>query len=264
MQIAAAVFLALVFALLFLNRRRIPEDLQAAANVGSIVAALAAILIFVIPLSESQGDSGSSLATAAATSSATSVIAPTLAPLGTLVYSNDFEGLAGPEWSSNRISASPTGRRFAGRFFSESVTLRISSLPPHSSVTVTFDLYVLDSWDGDGKTQGGTSHGSGPDMWEIALERGPTIFRTTFSNLDEFDWWQSYPDALDDGRHPAYTGAAEIDTLGYAYYGDSVYRLTFMFPHESSELALVFSASTVQQVRDESWGIDNLRIGVSR
>jgi hypothetical protein len=56
------------------------------------------------------------------------------------------------------------------------------------------------------------------------------------------------------------TGAATVNTLGYAFFGDSIYRLTFTFAHTSDTLALNFSSSLFKGkgIEDESWGLDNV------
>ena len=132
------------------------------------------------------------------------------------------------------------------------MTLSLDELPVHTDVTVSFDLFLINSWDGN--------HDA--DIWDLIVVGGPTLLHTTFSNLDEFDWWQAYPDAYPGGSHPPHTGAVEVDTLGYGYYGNSVYHLIFTFTHSASDLTLAFSASGLQELSDESWGLDNVEVRV--
>ncbi|MBI1923618.1 leucine-rich repeat domain-containing protein [Candidatus Poribacteria bacterium] len=142
----------------------------------------------------------------------------------------------------------PVGaRRFLGQFGNGTVRLTLTNLPPHTSVTVSLDLFIIQSWDGNDTTYG-------PDIWELNVTDGPTLLHTTFS----VGFWQAYPDAYPGGDHPARTGAAENDTLGYT--GDSVYQLNFTFPHTASSLALNFSAFGLQSLGDESWGLDNVAV----
>ncbi len=182
-----------------------------------------------------------------------------------VVYSTDFEGTVGPEWSHTSTETTPVGaRRFLGRFGNDTVNLTLAGLPSHTDVTVSFDLYLIDSWDGSGTDSSGnivTTHG--PDVWDLSVVGGPTLLHTTFSNLDEYDWWQAYPGAYPGANNPPLTGAAEVDTLGYTYYGNSVYRLRFTFPHSASSLELTFSASGLYGLFDESWGIDNVEVRVT-
>lgn len=183
--------------------------------------------------------------------------ASSLATFGSqVVYTNDFEGVVGPEWSKTTTDVTPIGaRRFLGQFSNEVVTLTLVNLPPHESVAVSFDLFVINSWDGNTTTVG-------PDIWALSLPGGPSLLHTTFSNVDELGFRQAYPDSYPGGDHPAHTGATEIDTLGYSNYGNSVYRLSFIFPHSASSLAIDFSGSGLQTLSDESWGLDNVEVRV--
>ena len=45
---------------------------------------------------------------------------------------------------------------------------------------------------------------------------------------------------------------------------DAVYRLDFAFPHSGSTISVDFAASGTQGVSDESWGLDNVTVEVSR
>jgi len=74
---------------------------------------------------------------------------------------------------------------------------------------------------------------------------------------------QAYPDNYPSGQHAALTGASEVGSLGYirtAQEGnkDSVYDLSFSFPHSDNTLKLNFSALGLQPIADESWGLDNV------
>src|SRR5690242_524174 len=68
-----------------------------------------------------------------------------------LPYFADFESTPGPEWSSSQIEASEAYpfTRFSGRFSNDAQTLTLSGLVPGRACTLSFDLYVLDSWDGN-------------------------------------------------------------------------------------------------------------------
>ena len=178
----------------------------------------------------------------------------------TVVYRADFADGPGEEWSSRAFADTPEGgRRFLGPFAgNDAVTLRLRDLPAHRTVTVRFDLYVIGSWDGDG------SAGSGPDFWRLGLEDGTTLLQTTFSNYNGTNGIfipQHYPNAWGK-RHPGRTGAVENDTLGYTNgeRQDAVYRLSFTFTHNRSDLSLQFSSRNLQDVLDESWGIDNVEV----
>jgi hypothetical protein len=136
----------------------------------------------------------------------------------------------------------------------ETVTLTLHDLKPHTFITVAFDLYILKSWDGNNQTYG-------PDRWSLRVQGGPTLLDTTFSNNPKTGAdlsLQNYPVA----NSPYQSGAASVSTLGYTFYGDSIYHLRFNFPHTGDTLILNFSSSLFEGkgTDDESWGLDNVRV----
>ncbi|MCX5634134.1 MAG: PEP-CTERM sorting domain-containing protein [Phycisphaerae bacterium] len=176
-----------------------------------------------------------------------------------VIYSNDFESVVGSEWSNASTDITPAdGRRFLGQFANDDfVTLSLDNLPSHEFITVSFDLFVIQSWDG-------TSPDWGPDIWQLSVNNGPVLMRTTFSNTGEDGHLQSYPGSYSGSEeYPAYTGASEINTLGYEFYGDSAYSLSFTFKHSDSSLALNFAGFGLQDISDESWGMDNMTVAVA-
>jgi len=170
-----------------------------------------------------------------------------------LIYANDFEGKVGPEWSNPSTGVTSTGRKYLGKFGNQNVSLTLNNFITHTAISVSFDLFLMDSWDGNKSEMG-------PDIWELNTGSGKTILHTTFSNLDEYGWRQSYPKKFPGGNYPPHTGAAEVNSLGPGYYGNSVYRLHFNFAHFKSTLVLNFTASGLQGIGDESWGIDNIEV----
>ena len=190
------------------------------------------------------------------------------------VYENDFETSAGAEWSSPMIDTTPTGRSFLGRFVNDThLTLSLGrsspvwagGLPPHTSVTASFDLFIIHSWDG----------GVNGDTWKLQVLDGPLLTNTSFRNPlnHESGQTQNYPGEYPDDSYPAQTGAEEVDALGYwnvspTRFGDSVYRLEYTFPHDADGLTLEFIADGITGgplsygIADESWGLDNIVVSV--
>jgi len=187
----------------------------------------------------------------------------TATPVTKVVYSNDFEGVVGSGWSNTSRNTTPSGRRFLGEFGDGTVSLTLNSLPPHTFVTVSFDLFIIRSWDGNQLWHLGdpnTHSRVGPDVWDLNVGGGPTLLHTTFSNVMLPLFSQAYPDAYPGGDHPVCTGATENNTLGYTL--DAVYQLSFTFSHSASSLALNFSASGLEGLENESWGLDNVEVSV--
>ncbi len=173
------------------------------------------------------------------------------------VYNNSFDSGAGPEWSDTRTDVTPAyDRRFLGQFGNQSTVLTLRDLPVHTQVNVSFDLYIIRSWDGNGDAC------CGPDVWNLDVVGGASLVRTSFSNTGNSGNWQSYPDRYH-GHNPAESGAFSVDTLGYPAEGDAVYRMSISFPHTGPTVALRFYATGLEGVEWESWGLDNVRVEVS-
>jgi hypothetical protein len=203
-------------------------------------------------------------------------------------------GLQYPEWASSVISyrstASPPGsgelpaplvtntespngsQRFLGELggpaigkpgnpgynhtrVDQTISLTLTNLPAHRSLTLAFDLYVLKSWDGN-------SPAYGPDRFRVNIADGPALLDTTFSNNPKIKTdgsLQNYPYT----NSPPWSGAAATNTLGYNnFFCDATYRLQYTFPHTASVLRINFSSSLFEGkgTADESWGLDNVSV----
>jgi len=177
----------------------------------------------------------------------------------TIIYQNDFQSAVLTGWSSTggsvAISTSPNSHKFLGRdsyygFSNETVSLSLSGIPvPNIGVTLAFDLYIIQSWDGN----------SDRDIFELSVSGGPVLLYTTFGTHSPR--YQSYPDNYGTGASYTWnTGASAIGTLGYTFYGDAIYHLEYTFPYSNSNLIINFAARNLQGITDESWGIDNVII----
>ena len=174
---------------------------------------------------------------------------PPTPPPGVVLYTEDFEGAIGPEWSNTSTNTTPVGnRRFLGQFGNQTVTLNLSNLPPHTNLTIAFDLFILRTWDGNN---------GGPDVWEVGILGGPVLLHTTFQLVSSLRT-QAYPENHPGGIYPGQTGALELDTLGYS--SDAVYYHTFTVPHSNDVLRLQFRGAGLQALTDESWGLDNVMV----
>jgi hypothetical protein len=174
-----------------------------------------------------------------------------------LLFTTDFEGPLPPEFGgaggiegTQGYSAHGFGRQFLRNDTSGdpagATTLTLGGLAAHTSVTLTFSLAIVDSWDGN-TDLGGTVP---PDFLNVQAD-GVTVFSETFEQFDLTD--QSY------GGAPTTSGS----DLGFnAGWNDSAYEITLSFPHASSDLVLSWFASGAgwQAGLDESWAIDNLEV----
>ncbi len=186
-----------------------------------------------------------------------------------VIFEDDFDGAWKPVWSQTRTDMTPrTKTRFLGPFWNEQVKLIVEGAPPHKNVTVKFDLYIINSWDGDA-----TIHG--PDGWGLKLEDNLDLIYTTFSN-QEGGTQKFACKAGEDASTgcfgkvagPAF-GAAAINSLGFDSWlkkKDCVYKIKRTFPHERSFLILTFFGKLAEgdpsyaNINNEAWGLDNVRI----
>lgn len=192
--------------------------------------------------------------------------------------------VVGKEWSTVPLSGAdnaplhsevtPSRRLFFGSFGSQSVNLDLRSLPAHKELAISFDLLIIGSWSGiDGNF--------GPSTWSLSVADGPTLLRTTFANTceaqvegskpDDFRnlKLQAYPDNYPGGHNPMYSGADEVDTLGYqrTINGDEIpmdalYKIRYTFPHSDPNITLTLAAQGLEGLATESWGIANVRVSV--
>ena len=194
----------------------------------------------------------------------------------TLIYSNNFENGAGPEWSNQTTSSAAPFTRYLGRF-SDSTGVNLTfgipgqpnpvlGDPPEPGgdtgggsggaggggstggaggsgmpYLLVFDFYCIDSWDGYAV--------NGNDRFMVFVNT-VTHLETTFANQHAY---QDYPEQPTVGP----------TQLGYnSLFMDSIYReIAIPFdPGAATELTIRFYGETMQGMPDESWGIDNVRV----
>jgi ankyrin repeat protein len=200
------------------------------------------------------------------------------APRTMRVYNNDFTSeRVGPEWTTLpergaeqgalKVSMTPEGgHHFLGELGSQTARLTLTDLPAHREASFSFDLYILRTWDGNNLN-------FGPDLWSLSLHNGPTLLHTTFANTTGVRGAnariQAYPGSYPGDHNPCDCGAAEVNTLGYeADLGgpipmDAVYHLGYTLPHTGSTLSLDFTATGLEALNNESWGLTNVQVSLA-
>ena len=153
------------------------------------------------------------------------------------------------------------GNRFGSTFLrgptGTLITLTLSDLPPHDTLSLSVLFAAIDSLDGEGTFPSG-------DYFKITLD-GEVVFRESFANAIESQV-QSYDPPVE------VTLARRVD-LGFGgpggYYTDSAYDFGLdpdlqNLPHSAASAELVFTleGEGVQSLEDESWAIDNIRVTV--
>ncbi len=187
-----------------------------------------------------------------------------------VVYSNSFDSAVGPEWSLTNTDVTPIGNiPFLGQYDNESAVLTLSNLPAHASLTVSFDLYIIGSWDGHGS-------GPGPDIWDLTVAGGTNLLHTTFSNVPNCspgDRDQDFPGMYPGSDFVQRTGCVASNSLGFHFIygfcgqtfdaGDTTYHLTYTMADSSPAISLAFSSSQVDPGTDERWGLNHVVISAS-
>jgi len=166
-----------------------------------------------------------------------------------LSYSTNFESGIGSEWSNSTPfdSSNTTFTGFLGRLGNNTTTLSLTGLGTGThNVTLTFDLYAIDSWDGDS-----TNPSWGLDYFGISGDyiNEWTVVRSTATGTT-----QSFP------YTPTKTG-----DFGYnSGWTDDIYRnISLSFIHSGDNLNLSFYGRGLQSLNDESWGLDNVSVNTA-
>lgn len=187
------------------------------------------------------------------------------------VFSTDFNGVLPAEISPGTATLTgvqgfagygPSGNQFGGNFLrsatGNTVTLNLTGLPTHDTISLAFLFAAIDSLDGTGTFPSG-------DFFKIVFD-GNTLFSESFANATPTQI-QSYvpPPGVELARH--------VD-LGFSgpgsYYTDSAYN--FGADSRFSNFAHTGSTATIeffifgpgnQDLSDESWAMDNLSVSVT-
>lgn len=205
------------------------------------------------------------------------------------VYRNNFDSSTGsslPEWrrfnetgvlgALNVNTAARGGsstNRALGPYHEGSLALFLNSLPPHDTIQVEFDLYLVGNWDGSDSANDGEDH---VRLKEIISSGGNErdVMYTTFSNCPGKR--QHYPKKYTAGEAGPVSGgfwqALERNSLGGTLWNpavptgcfrNAVYRLSYSFPHTGTSLDLrwaSFETNIGEGTTDERFAIDNVRV----
>lgn len=172
---------------------------------------------------------------------------PTALVPANVPYANDFESAMGPQWSNTTRTSDATYTNFAGRHWTEPLKLALNTTIGET-YSVSFDLYAIDSWDGN--------HSSyGPDLFNVRAG-GTTIFSKTICHGYP-SYGQSYPYPYDQRGSYGYNSS----------YLDAIFRkVEVIVTADSAITTLTFQADFLDPtpgLGNESWGIDNVAVTVA-
>lgn len=177
----------------------------------------------------------------------------------TIIYANNFttsttaSGVTAT-LSGGETTNSPNGTQTFREIFDTNPTLVLtfSGLAANSSVTLNFNLYAIQSLDGNGEFAPGVA-----DSFNVTAN-GATLFNQTFANFESGNT-QSFNGTTNSGRNAPRTGAIANNTLGYTFIGDATYVLSVTALTDSmGSVTFNFNAVGLQPRSDESFGIDNI------
>ena len=180
------------------------------------------------------------------------VIGLSSAHAATVVYQNDFEGGNDAELNGGAIagtqgfSAHGHGQSFYHNTSrNDATTLSLSGLAPHSTVTITFDVALIDSWDRVDTTYG-------IDTFNVSADGG-LIFSEIAGN----------------SRSRSRLGDMETslgNLFGQTRFSDATYTITLTFAHSGGNLDFSFFGGGIgaglgyQGLLDENFAIDNITV----
>lgn len=183
-----------------------------------------------------------------------------------VVYNNTFENnnLSGIK---DAVITQFNNTSVLGQYNNSGFALSLNNLPRHHLITITFDLYLHDSWDGNKLGP------DGPDIWQMLVD-GNTYIDASFSNSDcspgNFCPPQSYPLSYPNNYNNPKTGAYKTDLPGVCHLvnnpnGTTLYKIVKTFKHSGNTMILqcldkLMQTNTSTPKCDESWSVDNIII----
>jgi hypothetical protein len=198
-----------------------------------------------------------------------------------IAVDTDDGSFASSGTTTESVPADPSNG-FIGRYNNTATRALLVLTTPGTKYTVSFDLYVIGSWDGKGKqAQNGAFEAN---VFQVGYRCGgggsavTPVFATTFSNQKTVQ--QDFPASLGLGGNKYLTGSVpgSADALGYKLrpdlsntptfqcVGDVTYHLTYTIGNVCGGSAPTFvfgsTAPGQQSNRDESWGLDNIVLKV--
>ncbi len=163
---------------------------------------------------------------------------------------------------------------FLGQFGEQYVALSLAGLPAHDSISITFNFYAINTWDGN--LYPGYP-GAAPDIFGLDVNGVDTLLYATFANNLNLSEYQTYP-----SNYPLHGGApvnnfpetgaysiCQLDFPNPDWWGrigpedeDAEYHLTYTFANSGNTVLLNFLGDAMQEapttLGDESWGLDSI------
>ena len=161
----------------------------------------------------------------------------------------DFQGSAGSEWSTSDTFAID-GNKILGLFnnvsknYLRGTHLKIDKIPAKTPVTVSFDLYLVGSWDSGGQLG---------DRWTLSVEKGKTLVELT-----------KFPCAYQDKKDTIPIGNNGIAVVNFRKLAYWVVKQTVVVPPDqivNGAVNLSFRGFLTGR-STEFWGLDNVTVKI--
>ena len=76
-----------------------------------------------------------------------------------VVFEDSFDDVPKGAWSQTKTEMTPNEKtKFLGQFESDTVKLTLNDLPPHKIARISFDLYIINTWEGVGPDDNGPDY----------------------------------------------------------------------------------------------------------
>ncbi len=176
--------------------------------------------------------------------------APTDIRIPISVASENFEGGASG-WSNNQtVAGGATFTNYLGGFGNEIGTTQVfkdfALSGAQTSVTITFDMYELDTWDGEAFK-----------VWINGVEySSQNLWLDAYANM-----YLGLENELAITQQMT-TGTTNLG--GMAGFEDEIHRYSFTINTTSTNIRLGFSSTLDEVAGNEQWGVDNLSIVENR
>ena len=168
---------------------------------------------------------------------------------------DDFEGNLVPLWTGGTLISAPSGENYleSATSGSESIRLLIDPIAPHKNLKVSFDLYIIGPWQGNGE-DGVTL----PTIFDFGITGQTAKMSTTFCNQDGCT--QAYPGTYLINTYPAFSGAVGSGELGYDpdTITETRYHIELNFAHQLELIDLTWLAQNLPV--GAHFGLDNVKV----
>lgn len=192
----------------------------------------------------------------------------------TTIYLNDFEDGLDGKTTTKSISSFQNARienydgsKVLGRFGFDGFLMNLSNVPEFDMIEVSFDLFIHDSWEGNGNS----NNNDQPDIWIFNIDNHNIVYSTFINTLcqtHDCNTQQSYPNSLGsltpenaDALNTNLPGVCKFDSI---LGGTKQYRYSKKFNQSGSSIEFFLGAQlpgvTATDYCLKSWSIDNFKV----